>query len=87
VGFCRTYVFARDASQDAVLEAIREKRTVVFGPEGRAYGDPALIDLALHDGRVPVPNPHDGWLTVLSRVFGLIGLIGLSLLGESARPH
>jgi hypothetical protein len=45
LGYCRTYVFARTRTEQGVLDAVREGRTVVFD-RNRAYGDPALIQVA-----------------------------------------
>ena len=52
LGMCRTFVFAREASAQAILEAIRAKRTVVYGRDNQVYGDPALIRIAEADGRL-----------------------------------
>ena len=46
-------MFARGNKADDILEAIRAKRTVVYGREGKAYGDAELIRLAAADGRLP----------------------------------
>ena len=52
LGVCRTYVFTQDTSEQGILDAIRERRTVVYD-RGQVYGDPALIRLAAQDGRLP----------------------------------
>src|SRR5580704_19283987 len=60
MGLCRTYVFARDNSEDAILEAIRAGHTVVYDRDGRSYGDPQLIRLIELSGRfdeLPQPAP------------------------------
>jgi hypothetical protein len=68
LGVCRTYVFARDDSEQAVLDAIRAHRTVVvFG--GRTYGDPALTGFAAQ--LPPAPVPPSRW----SAVCGIVGLL------------
>jgi predicted metal-dependent phosphoesterase TrpH len=82
MGMCRTYVFATDATPAAVLEALRAHRTVVYGLEGKAYGDPALIELAsarpeLRDSATIDSAP--GWLDWMSRVCSMCGLMGLTL--------
>lgn len=82
IGMCRTYVFAREVTADAVLDAIRARRTVVYGFGGKAYGDPALIELAathaeLRDAATGDPAPT--WLDWISRTLGVIGLIGIAL--------
>lgn len=81
MGLCRTYVFAADNSEQAILDAVRARRTVVFGEGGRAYGDPALLPFAdkLRD-RAPASNSRGGALDWVSRTAGIIGLVGLVCL-------
>jgi hypothetical protein len=79
LGYCRTYVFVRDRSEQGVIEAIREGRTVVYDRE-RAYGDPALIRAVSDLGGLPheipeVPAPGAGRL--FSRIAGLLALTAL----------
>ncbi len=82
MGMCRTYVFARDNSPSAIIDALRAGQTVVYDRDGRSYGDPDLIRLAAQD---PVFNPHQfdepqrGFLVMLSRVTGVAGLFVLIL--------
>ncbi len=80
LGLCRTYVFARDDSAPAILDALRAGRTVVYGLHGKAYGDPALVQLAagheeLRDAAADA-SPA-GALDWISRVCGIAGLLGL----------
>jgi predicted metal-dependent phosphoesterase TrpH len=87
LGVCRTFVFARDNSAAAILEAIRAKRTVVYGRDGEAYGDPELIRLAAADGRLPAaarPDYSPGPLDRLSQVCGLAGLAWLLVRSRRA---
>ena len=80
MGFCRTYVFAREASESAILDALRARRTVVFGRGGKVYGDPALVRLAAADARLrdaARPHAQAGALDEISRIGGIIGLAGL----------
>lgn len=87
-GSSRTYVFVRDDSEQAILEALRDGRTVVYDRDGRAYGDPELITLAARDGRLAATGygaPEPGLLALFSRVSGVLGLAGLLLFGP--RPH
>lgn len=80
LGLCRTFVFARDTSAEAIVEAIRARRTVVYGREGKAYGDAELIKLAEADGRVPKaarPDYSPSAWDRLSQLLGVAGLIGL----------
>jgi predicted metal-dependent phosphoesterase TrpH len=78
LGMCRTFVFARDTSAAAILEAIRARRTVVYGRNGQAYGDPELIRLAAADGRLPVVGRPDFSPSPLDRVSQVLGLAGLA---------
>jgi hypothetical protein len=68
--FCRTYIFARGTSTGAILEALREHRTVVFDRDGTPYGDPRLIPLLHPDA----PVAPAGWLAVFSRWAGIAAL-------------
>jgi len=77
LGLCRTFVFARDTSAAAIIEAIRAKRTVVYGREGKAYGNPELIRLAAADGRLPAAARPDYSPSLLDRVSQLLGLAGI----------
>jgi predicted metal-dependent phosphoesterase TrpH len=81
MGLCRTYVFATDESERAIVDAVRAHRTVVFGEGGRAYGDPALLQYAnrLRD-RSPDYDSRGGVLDWFSRIAGVAGLAGLFAL-------
>jgi predicted metal-dependent phosphoesterase TrpH len=82
LGMCRTFVFARDTSAGAILDAIRARRTVVYGRDGQAYGDPDLIRLAADDGRLPAtarPDYSPSALDRASQLLGFAGLVGLIL--------
>jgi hypothetical protein len=81
MGLCRTYVFAAADSEQAILDAVRAHRTVVFGKDGRAYGDPALLTYADRlRGRAPASNSRGGPLDWISRAAGVAGLAGLLML-------
>ena len=77
MGLCRTFVFARDVSAPAILDAIRARRTVVYGLGGKAYGDPDLIRLAAADGRLPRDARRQSSSSLLDRVSQILGLAGL----------
>jgi hypothetical protein len=80
MGFCRTYVFASDASEQAILDGVRAHRTVVYGRDGRAYGDPALVRLAADAGGLREREPSRlpvGWLDWTSRIGAVLGLAGV----------
>jgi hypothetical protein len=73
IGLCRTYVFAQDDSEQAVLDALRAGRTVVFDRE-RIYGDPVFRELARRGG-LPESAPKHGALAVISAVCGIVGML------------
>ena len=95
LGLPRTYVFTTDQSEAAILDALREGRTVVYGVEGEAYGDSTLIQLAATDGRLPIRSPDDRrgmTLAVISRLTGILALLAatsavyaLSATGEPVK--
>jgi PHP domain-containing protein len=83
LGLCRTYVFAREQTENGILDALRTGRTVVFDRD-RAYGDPALVRLSVENRRLleaRPPSSVEAFLVVLSRICALVGLIGLMLFG------
>jgi len=81
MGLCRTYVFASTASEQGILDAVRARRTVVFGKDGRVYGDPTLVPYADRlRGRAPASNSRGGSLDWVSRIAGVAGLAGLLCL-------
>lgn len=78
---CRTFLFVREVTEAGVLEAIRERRTVVYGgPDMKAYGDPALIRLAEADGRLRQMASIEYPVSVLDRLSQVLGIAGLTLL-------
>jgi hypothetical protein len=84
MGLCRTFVFVREDSEPAILEALRTGHTVVFDRDGRAYGDLELIHLAAQDRRLEEfrsPALNQGELVAMSRVCGILGLLGIFLFG------
>jgi hypothetical protein len=89
VGFFRTYVFARENTEQAILEALRAGHTVVYDHEGRAYGDPELIGLAAESRSLPRPEgpPALTLLGLFSRISGVLGLLGLILFDPTSWPY
>ena len=74
MGLCRTFVFAADASEQGILDAIRARRTVVFGAGDHIYGDPDLLRHAGRlKGRAPASESRGTALDWVSRVAGLAG--------------
>jgi predicted metal-dependent phosphoesterase TrpH len=84
LGMCRTFVFAREASAQAILEAIRAKRTVVYGRDNQVYGDPALIRIAEADGRLRKAANTEYPVSALDRVSQILGIIGLAFVVRRA---
>ncbi len=85
LGMCRTYVFARDNSAEAILDALRAHRTVVYGLEGKAYGDQSLVQLAAEHPELreaALSGAPVGRLDWMSRVCGVFGLAGLILIAK-----
>lgn len=84
LGYSRTYVFARTWTDQGVLEAIREGRTVVYDRD-RAFGDPAMIALAAQNGGLSpvVPRfPVSGAATAFSGFAGVLGMAGILVFGR-----
>ena len=80
MGTCRTYVFAVDNTATSIIDALRARRTVVYGPNGATYGDAALAALIadrpeLRDAATNDP-PASGF-DWISRISGIVGLIWL----------
>jgi len=81
LGMCRTFVFVREASAAGILEAIRAKRTVVYGgPEAKAYGDPELVRAAEADGRLRKMAITEYPMSMLDRLSQILGIAGFALL-------
>ncbi|MGA7381372.1 MAG: hypothetical protein WBX03_11010, partial [Terriglobales bacterium] len=82
MGLCRTYVFAVDESESAVMEALRTGHTVVYEREGKAYGDPELVRLAALNGLFEETRPvMPGALVKISGGCGIAGLLGMFVFG------
>lgn len=85
MGRCRTYVFATDSSEQAVIEALRTGRTVVYTRDGRAFGDPELMRLAIENGLgKEMRSGSAGWER-FSGACGVFGLLGMFLFGLAKR--
>ena len=73
---CMTYVFAREANEAGVLEAVRARRTVVFGPDGEAFGDPELRAF-VHPAGESEPASSWGRFSAIAGVAALLlGILG-----------
>jgi PHP domain-containing protein len=80
LGMCRTFVFVREASADGILEAIRAKRTVVYGRDDQVYGDPELVRIAEADGHLRRMASTDYPMSMLDRLSQILGIAGFALL-------
>lgn len=85
LGVCRTYVFARERNEAAVVEALRQGRTVAFDVDGIAHGDPELIALLGTPVGIPGDPPAIRWLAIAGRISALLGAAGLLLLRHGRR--
>jgi predicted metal-dependent phosphoesterase TrpH len=84
LGYSRTYIFGRDRSEQGVIDAIRERRTVVYDRD-RVFGDRDMIALASANGGLPhdVPVlPVPGGLPVFSRIAALLALTATLLFNR-----
>ncbi len=87
-GLCRTYVFARERTEQGVLEAVRAHRTIVYD-QGVYYGEQAFIDLAERDHLVSLDEAAgvrsiSPWRNV-ARYAGTCGLL-LAILNPFFSP-
>jgi hypothetical protein len=83
IGLCRTFVFAREATVDGVLEAIRAGRTVACDGQGRTYGDPTLagaVKEACRAAATADPILH-AELNRIAVLCAWLGALGLTLTG------
>jgi hypothetical protein len=79
LGLCRTYILARDASEGALIEALRAGRTVTVAPDGQRFGDPTLIQ-ALEPLEARVMNVGYAPSSVLDRATRFIAWLGMLAL-------
>lgn len=85
LGYSRTFIFARERSEEGVIDAIRARRTVVYDRD-RVYGDRDMIALASANGGLPhdVPVlPVPGGLAFFSRIAALLALTATLLFNRS----
>ena len=87
LGLCRTYVFVERDDEQAIVDAIRKGRTVVYDRSGRGYGPPTLV-AALAAEPLENPGPTDdgyrarGFLDGVGRILGLLGALALVVVGR-----
>ena len=75
LGACRTFVFVREVSEEGVLEAIRNGRTVAVDDGSDMVGDLALVQ-RLREMTPAAPAAP----ATLARVAALVALLGLALI-------
>lgn len=83
VGLGRTYLFAREATQAGILDAIRVGRTVACDGRGEAYGPADLVAMVREDCRRDATSPPAGE-TALDRLgtwLVWLGVVALVVLG------
>ena len=87
VGRCRTFVFVEEPTEGGVLAALRAHRTVVYGLDGRVFGDPALVQLAEAAGLRALDDRYSGErgsaLDWISRVTAIAALLGMAFVTTS----
>jgi predicted metal-dependent phosphoesterase TrpH len=81
LGWCRTYVLARERTQAGVLDAVREGRTVAADTHGRLYGDPQLVAIVDAAGGFIPAAPADRWRP-FSLAAAWLGLLGMLVFGS-----
>jgi len=85
MGICRTYVFVRDRSRPAVIDAIRHGRTVACDQNGRTFGMPvfrtAVESLCVE---AAANRRHEPALARVARLAAWAALVGLICLGNGA---
>lgn len=92
LGLCRTLVFVREpADERAVIDALRERRTVTFDLAGRAIGDPELVEALAAEPYTPRTSDYDyrgaGTLDRILRALGWLGLAGVAVLAPRRRKR
>ncbi|MBX3259075.1 MAG: CehA/McbA family metallohydrolase [Labilithrix sp.] len=92
LGLCRTLVFVREpASADAVVEAIRARRTVVLDRDGRLLGHPELVGALEREPYTPRTSDYayrgENTADRVLRLLGLAGVAGVAFLRVRPRPR
>lgn len=85
LGLCRTLVFVKEpVTANAVIDAIRARRTVVIDREEKLVGDPSLIEALERQPYVPRTSDYayrgEGLLDRILRILGLVGVAGIVFL-------
>jgi hypothetical protein len=85
LGLCRTLVFVREpADAKAVVDAIREKRTVIVDRDDNLLGDPELVDALKKEPYTPRSSDYayrgENTADRVLRLAGLAGVAGVVFL-------
>ena len=75
LGRCRTYLLVRERTEAAVVEAIRDGRTVAEDANGVLYGNPEWVRLV--EGDRPAGRVAPGIWSRVGTVFAWLGILGL----------
>jgi predicted metal-dependent phosphoesterase TrpH len=85
LGLCRTYVFARQAGERGLVEALRQGQTVAYDLGGMPHGDPELIRLLGTPPAPPADAPSIAVLARLGSICAWLGALGLLLFRGAQR--
>lgn len=87
IGSSRTYLFARNGSQDAVLDAIRRGATVACDGVGNTQGPVELVAVVAQDCRraATAPPAGAGAADTIATLCVWLGALSLVLLGSVER--
>jgi hypothetical protein len=80
LGVCRTFVFVREISETAVLDALRTGMTVAMDMTGQLYGQPSLVAMLRERKPAGRTDGHPG-VRRASTALVFMGLLGVLLLG------
>jgi predicted metal-dependent phosphoesterase TrpH len=86
IGLCRTYVFVRETTAAAVIDALRDGRTVACDARGQTYGPAELRRFVDDRCRRDATNTPEGdtRLARLGTALAWLGLVVLVLAGTAA---
>jgi hypothetical protein len=87
LGLLRTFVFVRGSGEEAILEALREGRTVTYDAGGAPVGNPALARLLPLRQTPPSEYTYAGAgaMDVVERTLGWVGLVVLAFARRKRR--
>jgi hypothetical protein len=90
LGICRTLVFVDEPLDErAVLDALRDRRTVVVAPDGAMFGRPDLVQALEREPYAPRRPDYAyrgaGAADRVARLVGLAGVFGIAFLRARRR--